>query len=139
MGVHHHAYTWIGSGSDYGTDSARRPNGTGFDSTAIVPLEPANWLLKSRRLIKGTFEETEPALEWFTAQVQAYVDRFDGEHAKDPETLRFKLEQARETMTLERDVIAGWWMNGGSSFYAVHLVACPNFFRPEHPCPEGLQ
>lgn len=137
MGVHHHGYVWVGAGADYGNDAIRRPGGMSFESSHVAPIEPANWLLKSRKLIKGTFDDIEPAVTWFGEQITAYAERFDGEHAKAPETIARKLEGARESLTGERDVVGGWWGNGGSTFYAVHLVACPNFWRPDYSCPRA--
>ncbi|MET9468476.1 hypothetical protein ABZY44_27555 [Streptomyces sp. NPDC006544] len=102
----------------------------------MAPIEPANWLLKSPQFIKGTFEDVEAAVDWFHGQIKVYAERFDGDHAADPETIRLQLEGARESITHERDVVGGWWINGGSTFYAVHLVACPNFFRPDYACPK---
>ncbi|OII61231.1 hypothetical protein BJP40_06810 [Streptomyces sp. CC53] len=139
MAVHHHGYVWVGSGSEYGNDSQRRPLGTGFGSTSVAPIEPANWLLKPRKMIKGTFKDTGPALEWYSATVRQHLDRFDEKHIKEPGVLDSRLAAAREALEMERDVVGGWWGNGGSTFYAIHLIACPNFWRPEHPCPEGLR
>lgn len=136
MGVHHHAYTWVGSGNDYGNDSVRRPTNPQFATLSIAPIEPANWLLKSPKFIKGTFDDVDAAVEWFGQQIKEYADRFDGEHARDPETIQAKLEGARDTIIRERDVVGGWWGSGGSTYYAVHLVACPNFFRPDYACPQ---
>ncbi|WEB40777.1 MULTISPECIES: hypothetical protein [Streptomyces] len=139
MNVHHHGYTWAGSGSEYGTDSLRRPGNPQFAAASVVPLEPANWLLKNASFAKGTFHDADESAAWFGKQIADYADRFDGFHAKDPETLQAQVNSARETVDQGRDVVGGWWINGGTTFYAVHLIACPNFFRPEHPCPKRLR
>lgn len=139
MSTHHHGYVWVGSGMEYGQDSQRRPNGTGFAAVPVVPIEPANWLLKSPSMIKATFKDVEPAADWYADQIRAHRDRFDGEHAQSDATLGLKVASAREALAAGSDVVGGWWGNRGSTFYAVHLVACPNPWRPTYACPEGLR
>ncbi|WP_228973455.1 hypothetical protein [Streptomyces sp. DH12] len=139
MSVHHHGYMWVGSGSEYGQDSQRRPAGQGFAAIAVVPIEPANWLLKSRSMVKATFKDIAPALEWYHEQILLYREAFDGDHAKADETIAASLDSARETLEAGADVVGGWWGHRGTTFYAVHLVACPNPWRPTYACPEGLR
>ncbi|MFJ2774595.1 hypothetical protein [Streptomyces sp. NPDC087300] len=149
MAVHFHAYTWVGSGAEYGRDAQRRPYNPGpnpdpavrpefdFRQVPVAPLEPAHWLLKDKKFVRDTFHEPGPALAWFEKEFAQHVDRLDGEHVRDPGTLRGFLDYARENMAAGQDIIGGWWGVKGSRFHAVHLIACPNRMRPEHPCPTG--
>ncbi|MFI9202657.1 hypothetical protein [Streptomyces sp. NPDC053048] len=138
MGVHHHAYMWLGSGADYGNDSIRRRSNEQFSSTSVAPIEPANWLLKNPRFIKGTYSESEidKALAWFESVVKAHAESIP-DHAREEDTIRNQLEGVRQSMKDGRDAVGGWWYKDGRTFLSVSLVACPNWWRPEYKCPAG--
>ncbi|WP_370422552.1 hypothetical protein AB8O64_30050 [Streptomyces sp. QH1-20] len=86
-----------------------------------------------------TFHDADPAVDWYGTEIRKHAERFDGDHAKDPQVIAEVLDGARETIKGERDVVGGWWGNNGATFFAIHLIACPNFWRPEHRCPVGLR
>nr|WP_238937371.1 hypothetical protein [Streptomyces clavuligerus] len=87
-------------------------------------------------MIKGTFTEAAAALAWFEEQIRAYAQSFDSDYQKSEAAIRSHVDGAQESIKIQRDAVGGWWMNGGSSFYSVQLVACPNFFRLEYACPQ---
>ncbi|MVO87463.1 hypothetical protein GPA10_22530 [Streptomyces sp. p1417] len=110
-----------------------------FRDAPVAPNEPANWLLKNPRFVVETFHDPDLAVHWYGNQVKQHAGHFDGDHAKRPETIEGMLAAALGTIKGNRDVVNGWWGKGGTTFFAIHLIACPNFWRPEHACPLGLR
>ncbi|MEU9603655.1 hypothetical protein [Streptomyces sp. NPDC048057] len=90
-------------------------------------------------MIRGTFTEEGPAIAWYEETIRNYAPQFDSHHARSDESIGVYLAGARDSLANRRDAVGGWWINGGSSFCSVQLVACPNFFRPEHGCPQPPQ
>ncbi|WFB07845.1 hypothetical protein LRS74_12910 [Streptomyces sp. LX-29] len=133
--MHHHGYTWLGSGLDLLKDGPRRPVHPEFSANKIVPLELAHWLLKPATLIQGTWTEPTEAAEWFTARVRMHAPSFASEHHRDQSRLAERISRAVEAMSNGEDVAGGWYLTG-QRFLSVCLIACsPHRVRPDIACP----
>ncbi|MEV0598570.1 hypothetical protein AB0I82_04605 [Streptomyces sp. NPDC050315] len=129
---HHHAYVWLGHGDTLikPGDAIRRPNHPEFRTTPVMPLECANWLLKTSSLIVETFAEPDKAAHWFAEQRDEHESTFAG--AYGPPTPR---EDVARQLADGQDAVGGWWLTGGR-FLSVNLIACsPHKVRTEYACP----
>lgn len=131
-GPHHHAYVWLGSGDVLVKpgDAHRRPGHPEFRTAQVMPLECADWLLKTAGRIEATFEEPKEGAEWYAAQLQGYAGLFDGVGMPDP-----SYDETVRALVAGEDRVGGWWVSGGR-FLSVNLVACsPHRVRPDYACP----
>ncbi|KUJ70821.1 hypothetical protein ACZ90_00435 [Streptomyces albus subsp. albus] len=128
---HHHAYEWLGPGQYLikPGDAVRRPGHPEFASTAMMPLECADWLRKPARFIKETFTSPTAATEWFRGRVTGHQDLF----AELPVPFGGWREVDRRLAAAE-DFVGGWYVKG-DRFLSLNLIACPNRLRPEYGCP----
>jgi hypothetical protein len=134
---HHHGYVWVGSGFELARDGIRRPQHPEFRSIAIVPLELADWLLKAKSLVRGTFREPEAAAHWFGGRISEHAEAFATEHDRRPEAVAARVGAAAAAVGAGRDVAGGWYLTG-QRFASVCLIACdPHPFRPQYRCPCG--
>ncbi|MFI2226351.1 hypothetical protein [Streptomyces fradiae] len=131
--MHHHGYSWLGTGLHHIHDGARRAGHPDFIASPVPPLELAQWLLKAAAFVRGTWREPQQAAAWFGAQVRPYAEVFDRDH--DREALEERITAAAEAVAGGADVAGGWWLVG-RRYLGVYLIACrPHRFRPEYPCP----
>lgn len=134
--MHHHGYTWLGSGHDLLKDGPRRPMHPDFTGARVVPLELAHWLLKPRSFIRGTWTAPEEAVAWFVTQAQNHAPSFASDHDRTPEALSARIAATAEAVVAGQDVAGGWYLTG-QRFLSVCLIACsPHRTRPEIPCPQ---
>ncbi|MFD7221145.1 hypothetical protein ACFV9P_09015 [Streptomyces sp. NPDC059892] len=132
MMPHHHAYVWVGHGGVLVKpgDAHRRPGHPEFASAQVMPLESADWLLKSASRIEATFTEPQEATDWYMAQLARHAETFTGRYAP----LAAPDEIARR-LAARADIVGGWWATGGR-FLSVNLIACsPHRERREYVCP----
>lgn len=133
MERHHHGYTWLGSGFDLHRDGPRRAVHPTFATNPLPPLEVAHWLLKPASLVRGTWNDSHEAAEWFASQVRSHSASFATPPDRPPVDDRIPTiaQQAADGT----DIVGGWWLTG-QRFLSVSLVACcPHRLRPSYPCP----
>lgn len=131
--MHHHGYTWLGSGFELHRDGPRRHVHPAFGSTPVPPLEVAQWLLKPASFVRGIWTDSQGAAQWFGAQVRGHAEAFSDRH--DREVLDGRIGAVAGRVAGGEDVVGGWWLTG-QRFLAVCLVACsPHPVRPSYPCP----
>ncbi|MDH2391808.1 hypothetical protein QCN29_24125 [Streptomyces sp. HNM0663] len=132
--MHHHGYTWLGSGFELHRDGPRRHGHPDFEASGVPPLEVAQWLLKSPRLIQGSWEEDpDGAARWYGEQARAHARGFADPH--DREVLERRVRGVPERLRQGQDAVGGWWLDG-RRFLAVVLVGCsPHALRAEYHCP----
>ncbi|MFJ2674766.1 hypothetical protein [Streptomyces sp. NPDC087525] len=132
MASHHHAYVWLGHGDVLVKpgDAHRRAGHPEFPSAQVMPLESADWLLKSAARIEATFAEPDEAADWYAEQLALHAKTFTGTYAPTADR-----EEFVRRLAAGEDLVGGWWLTGGR-FLSVNLVACgPHRVRPEYACP----
>ncbi|MGW4236838.1 hypothetical protein ACWEJP_08335 [Streptomyces sp. NPDC004749] len=128
---HHHAYVWTGHGDVLVKpgDAPRRPTNEEFRTAQVMPLESADWLLKTASRIEATFAEPKEAADWYTETVAEHAPTFAGTYGAPP-----GVEEIVRRLRDGEDVVGGWWVVGGR-FLSVNLIACPHRIRTEYACP----
>ncbi|MFE4519824.1 hypothetical protein ACFRMQ_37285 [Kitasatospora sp. NPDC056783] len=123
MARHWHGYGWIGR---------ERAESRAFEDE-LPPMEVKNWLLKPRRLIRGTFHTIEDAVTWMAGELRQYPHP-ESYGSSDEARLQF----VRETLALDAgsDVVWGWYPNN-SQYVSRALITCPRVGE-DIPCPQGL-
>ena len=133
--MHHHGYTWLGSGHDLLKDGPRRTLHPEFTSSKVVPLELAHWLLKPASFVRGTWTDPAQAADWFGGRAREYACCFASGHDRAPGTLSARVRRAAGAVAAGEDVAGGWYLTG-QRFLSVCLIACsPHRTRPEIGCP----
>ncbi|MGW1222223.1 hypothetical protein ACWD6O_31465 [Streptomyces californicus] len=159
--MHHHGYLWTGSKQRFDEEALRRPPTpdpspapAGDDDTAgkrlaeryrevkaefpivdLPPLETAHWLIKPRKLVRGTWEEPKEAAEWFGERLAEYAPRFASESDRDSTRLALLVNAAAERLGRGGNVSHGFYLER-PSFLSVALVCCsPNRAVPDLSCP----
>ncbi|WP_326611785.1 hypothetical protein OIE62_18325 [Streptomyces scopuliridis] len=111
-------------------DAHRRAGHPEFPSAQVMPLESADWLLKSAARIEATFTEPKEAANWYAEQLAHHTETFVGTYAPTSD----RNEIARRLAAGE-DIVGGWWVTG-NRFLSVNLIACsPHRLRREYSCP----
>ncbi|MFC8729531.1 hypothetical protein [Streptomyces bacillaris] len=153
--MHHHGYLWTGSKQRFDDEAMRRaphtdpPPADGrpeliqrhrevtaeFPVVDLPPLETAYWLIKPRKLVRGTWEEPKEAAEWLGERLAEYTPRFASEPDRDGRRLALLVGSATERLGRGGDLSHGFYLER-PSFLSVALVCCsPNRARPELACP----
>ncbi|MFC9653261.1 MULTISPECIES: hypothetical protein [unclassified Streptomyces] len=126
------ALTELGVGQSCGDDGAVAPHAghPEFPSAQVMPLESADWLLKSAARIEATFDEPDSAADWYAEQLAQHAETFTGTYAPTADRDAFV-----RRLAAGEDAVGGWWLTGGR-FLSLNLVACsPHRVRPEYACP----
>ncbi|WP_199566213.1 hypothetical protein, partial [Streptomyces corynorhini] len=84
---HHHAYLWLGHGDILVKpgDAHRRPGHPEFPSAPVMPLESADWLLKTPTHIRATFPHPQNATDWYLEHLTRHAPAFTGSYAPPPD------------------------------------------------------
>ncbi|MGW2513366.1 hypothetical protein ACWC0A_29005 [Streptomyces scopuliridis] len=111
-------------------DAHRRAGHPEFPSAQVMPLESADWLLKSAARIEATFTEPKEAADWYAEQLTHHTETFAGTYAPTADR-----DEIARRLAAGEDVVGGWWVTGGR-FLSVNLVACsPHRLRRDYACP----
>lgn len=129
MHAHFHAYSWAGQKRDFDRERDRRPDGPGFATADLPPLQTAHWLLKPVRLVRATYDHPKEAADWLAERVREHVT---------PSSLQPPLETqlalAVETLSWGGDVSWGCYA-AGTRFVSLAVVCCPSRAEPAVACP----
>jgi hypothetical protein len=107
-GLHWHAYSWRGTGSDWGNDSMRSN-----DSSEITPTATRAWLRKNPRLIRATFTTPQDAVEWLREQWEPAA-RDALTPLPDWANTDFRFRLATYDLAAGNDVSWAMWIKGQS-------------------------
>ncbi|AUA11266.1 hypothetical protein GTZ89_22180 [Streptomyces sp. SID8382] len=151
--MHIHAYSWLGEKELFDREARRRlpdrprPPVTAEDEehyrtlletfrrSELPPLETSLWLLKSRTLIRATFEEPKDAAAWLGRELTEHAPGFLSHQEADTARLARLVTTATDRLTHGTDVSIGFYL-GRTSFLSLALVTCtPNHWLPGLPCP----
>ncbi|MFF8440472.1 hypothetical protein ACF07U_06270 [Streptomyces californicus] len=153
--MHHHGHLWTGSKQRFDEEALRRPPHLDppptdgkpeliqrhrevkaeFPIVDLPPLETAYWLIKPRKLVRGTWEEPKEAAEWIGERLAEYAPRFASESDRDSTRLALLVNAAAERLGQGGNVSHGFYLER-PSFLSVALVCCsPNRAVPDLPCP----
>lgn len=153
--MHHHGYLWTGSKQRFDDEALRRPPHPDpppadgkpeliqrhrevkaeFPVVDLPPLETSYWLIKPRKLIRGTWEEPKEAAEWLGQRLTEYAPRFASETDRDSTRLALLVNSAAEQLGWGGDVSHGFYLER-PSYLSLALVCCsPNRAMPEPDCP----
>ncbi len=101
----------------------------------LPPLETAYWLIKPRKLVRGTWEDPMEATQWLGEQLTEYAPRFDSEADRDRTRLAVLVNSAAERLDWGGDVSQGFYLER-PMYLSLALVCCsPNRALPELGCP----
>ncbi|MFJ4712248.1 hypothetical protein [Streptomyces sp. NPDC088785] len=155
--MHHHGYLWTGYKMRFDEEALRRPPHPDpppadgrpepaqrhreakaeFPVVDLPPLETAYWLVKPRKLVRGTWEEPKEAAEWLGERLTVYAARFDSEADRDSGRLAILIDSAAERLGWGGDLSHGFYLER-PSFLSLALVSCsPNRAMPDLGCPLG--
>ncbi|MFI2431374.1 hypothetical protein [Streptomyces sp. NPDC018693] len=156
--MHHHGYVWTGPKPRFDEEALRRPPhseppspgskpeliqryrevAAEFPVSDLPPLETAYWLLKPRTLVRGTWDQPQPATAWLTDLLTDYAPRFASDAQRAPAHLSRLVTSAAERLGGGGDVSYGFYLER-PSYLSVSLVTCsPNRMKPELVCPTGV-
>lgn len=106
-----------------------------FRRSELPPLETSLWLLKSRTLIRATFEEPKDAAAWLGRELTEHAPGFLSHQEADTARLARLVTTAADRLTHGTDVSFGFYL-GRTSFLSLALVTCtPNHWLPDLRCP----
>ncbi|MDQ0813738.1 hypothetical protein QFZ63_005452 [Streptomyces sp. B3I7] len=153
---HHHAYLWTGPKARFDDEALRRPPHPGppppgnrpelieryrqvaaeFRTSDLPPLETADWLVKPRSLVRGTWEEPKEAADRLGERLAEYAPpRFATEPDRDPARLTRLVQTATERLHAGADVSYGYYLDR-PTYLTLAVVTCtPNRATPQLPCP----
>ncbi|MFE9457381.1 hypothetical protein [Streptomyces californicus] len=153
--MHHHGYLWSGPKKRFDDEALRRPPHPDpppadgrpelfqrhrevraeFPVVDLPPLETAYWLVKPRKLVRGTWEEPKEAAEWLGEQLTEYAPRFDSGTDREGARLPLLVNAAAERLGRGGDVSHGFYLER-PAFLSLALVCCsPNRAEPGLECP----
>ncbi|AZQ35870.1 hypothetical protein EJ357_22250 [Streptomyces cyaneochromogenes] len=158
--MHHHAYLWTGPKDRFDNEALRRPphpqpppppapnDPTGerllqryrevaaeFPTSDLPPLETANWLVKPRSLVRGTWDEAKEAAAWLGERLAEHAYRFADGHDRDTGHLCRLVDSAAVRLATGADVSYGFYLER-PAYVSMALVTCsPNRSMPGLPCP----
>lgn len=152
--MHHHGYLWTGPKQRFDDEALRRPPHpepppvgsrpeliqryrevvAEFPVVDLPPLETAYWLIKSRTLVRDTWDEPKEAATWLADRLTEYAPRFASEAERDT-VFAAKLDSAAERLEWGGDVSLGFYLER-PAYLSLALVTCsPNRSAPELACP----
>lgn len=105
-----------------------------FPVVDLPPLETAYWLIKPRKLVRGTWEEPKEAAAWLGERLAEYAPRFASETDRDSMRLAVLVNSTAEQLCWGRDSSHGFYLER-PAFLSLALVCCPNRVMPELACP----
>ena len=140
---HWHGYgPWIGTRSDYGQESLRRPGISPDDeqtrmfmASAIPPVMTGHALLRRHQAAaERTWADVRGAVDWLakTYADRPPMERPDGQRAYVP--LEVKIRDAEEHLPLGADTVWTYYAQIGA-FVSYEVICCPSRFHPDIPCP----
>ncbi|MFF1694468.1 hypothetical protein ACFVXC_12675 [Streptomyces sp. NPDC058257] len=152
--MHHHGYLWTGSKQGFDDEALRRPAHPDpppadkaelvarykevkaeFSIVDLPPLETAYWLIKPRKLVRGTWDEPKKAAEWLGQRLAEYAPRFASESDRDSTRLALLVHSATDRLGRGGDLCHGFYLER-PVFLSVALVTCsPNRAAPDLACP----
>jgi hypothetical protein len=156
--VHHlHGYLWVGPKERFDQEALRRPPhpdppppdskpeliqryrevAADFPTSDLPPLETAYWLIKPRRLIRGTWEEAKEAAAWLGERLAEYAHRFASVHDRDTARLSRIVDSVVEQLEGGSDVSLGFYLDGTAYLHLALVTCSPNRSLPELACPSG--
>ncbi|SER73138.1 hypothetical protein SAMN04487983_102131 [Streptomyces sp. yr375] len=151
--MHHHGYLWTGPKRRFDEEALRRPPHpeppsvgsrpeliqryrevvAEFRVVDLPPIETANWLLKPRTLVRGTWDDPEEAAAWLGERLREYAPRFTVEAERDVSRLARLVESAVERLAWGGDVSLGFYLEH-PSYVSLAVVTC-SYERAEPACP----
>ncbi|WP_308294719.1 hypothetical protein [Streptomyces sp. JJ66] len=153
--MHHHGYLWAGPKERFDNEALRRPPypepppagsrpeliqryrevSAEFPTVDLPPLETANWLIKPRSLIRGTWGGAKEAAAWLGERLAEHAPRFTAEAERDTARLASMVTSAEGRLEEGGDVSYGFYLER-PSFLSLAVVTCsPNRSMPEQACP----
>ncbi|MGW6458976.1 hypothetical protein ACWF94_24170 [Streptomyces sp. NPDC055078] len=152
--MHHHGYLWTGPKQRFDDEALRRPPRSvpppgdsrpelvqrykevkaEFPVVDLPPLETAYWLIKPRKLVRGTWEEPKEASDWLGERLAEHAPRFGSDTYRDATHLAVLVDSATERLGWGGDVSHGFYLEH-PSFLSLALVCCPNRAAPGLDCP----
>ncbi|MFE4663875.1 hypothetical protein ACFRI7_09835 [Streptomyces sp. NPDC056716] len=153
--MHHHGYLWTGPKRRFDDEALRRPAhslpppGDGrpelvqryrevraeFPVVDLPPLETAYWLVKPRKLVRGTWAEPKEAAQWLGERLTAYAPRFDSEADRDSTRLAVLVRSAAERLARGGDVSLGFYLERPSYLHLSLICCSPHRGMPQLECP----
>lgn len=133
---HYHGYgPWTGSREEFAKEALRRPGKHPQDEAtqnflrgSMTPVQLGHSLLRKDQTTRGrTWTDVADALDWLS---KTYVGH---PPTGDELALETKLPHAEEALTLGSDVNWAYYTRG--QFVSFCVIACPNRFFPNIPCP----
>ncbi|MGP4003596.1 hypothetical protein [Streptomyces sp. 8N706] len=155
--MHFHGYSWTGDKNHFDKEWLRRvpdepwttadPDANAqrqaayrtlsedFQRSELPPMRTAYWLIKSPRLIRGTWEDAGEAAAWLGGQLAESGEWFASSRDAEPKRRARLVAQAAERLARGEDVSYGFYLRQ-PSFLSLAVVACsPNKDAPQLPCP----
>ncbi|MEV6121870.1 hypothetical protein AB0M23_15280 [Streptomyces sp. NPDC052077] len=153
--MHHHGYVWTGPKARFDEEALRRPPyqepppagshpelarryrevAAGFADCDLPPLETADWLLKPRSLVRGTWSAPGDAALWLRERLAEFGSRFASAADREPHRLEAVARAAEARLRWGGDVSLGHYLER-PAFLSLALVACPRGPGARHrPCP----
>lgn len=153
--MHHHGYLWVGPKERFDQEALRRPPypdpppagskpeliqryrdvAAEFPTSGLPPLETAFWLIKSRSLVRGTWDDAKGATSWLGERLAEYAPRVASAAQRDLDHLARLTNSAAEQLDRGADVSLGFYLER-PSYLSLALVTCsPNRVAPELVCP----
>ncbi|WP_329067592.1 hypothetical protein [Streptomyces sp. NBC_01429] len=149
--MHHHGYLWTGPKQRFDEEALRRPPHPDpppadgkpelvqrhrevkaeFPVVDLPPLETAYWLVKPRKLVRGTWRDPGAAAVWLAERLAEHAPRFDSGAQRDTAHLALLVGSAAERLEQGGDVSLGFYLER-PSYLSLALVTCsPNRAAPE--------
>ncbi|MFH8614843.1 hypothetical protein ACH4E8_07165 [Streptomyces sp. NPDC017979] len=153
--MHHHAYLWTGTKQSFDDEAPRRPPppdpppaggkpellqrykevAAEFPVADLPPLETADWLIKPRTLVRGTWDEPKEAADWLGERLAEYAPRYAWPADRDGTRLAMLVGSAAERLSWGGDLSHGFYLER-PAFLSLALVCCdPNRTMPSLDCP----
>ncbi|MFE6664170.1 hypothetical protein ACFVFH_11515 [Streptomyces sp. NPDC057697] len=153
--MHYHGYAWTGAKQRFDDEALRRPpypdppsaDGkpelaqrykevtTEFPVVDLPPLETAYWLIKPRKLVRGTWGRPKEAAEWFGERLAEHAPRFVSESEREGARMAILVNSASDRIGWGGDVSHGFYLER-PAFLSLALVCCSsNLAMPGLECP----
>ncbi|GAB2327890.1 hypothetical protein [Streptomyces variabilis] len=135
---HWHGFgPWVGGGQEYAREGQRRPGAVAGEAFLLDRRPPmmTGWWLMRRAQVAATWEgDPAPAVAWLEETYAAHPpgERADGGQAYA--SLEWRRAYALDRLPRGRDITWCYWLPS-RSLASFSVVACPNHFHPELPCP----
>ncbi|RDG38669.1 hypothetical protein [Streptomyces corynorhini] len=158
--MHHHGYLWTGPKNRFDEERLRRPPhpdppqaatpgdvqagrlqdryreaAAEFPVIGLPPLETAQWLMKPKVVVRGTWQEPKEAADWLGRHLARHAPRFDSAAQRGTTHLALLVNSATERLSWGGDVSLGFYLER-PVFLSLALVTCsPNRSAPGLSCP----